>query len=354
MTTDELPVTGTADTIETTVAVEPASEPASESAPASMEDTIRETYAKLTKPQRERGTDGKFVRAESTDTDITEAHGNTDEGADVPAIAAPASPEPKPWDAAPNTWKKDVAANYAALPESVRQEIHRREGDFHKGIEQYREAASFGQSLFEDLSPHFDAMRQIGGTPKEVVRDVMNAWRSLATGSPDQKRDTLLQLARGYGINLTEADAPRYREPQTAPELAPVLQRLSQLEGTITESQRAREAADHAERVAQAQKFLSDPSREYMDAVFDDVVALVRTGRDPAQAYEQAIWAHPETRAKLLAKQDEERKRTEAAQAAAARKAAAPNVTRRGTPPAASPRGTMEDTIRATYRQMQT
>jgi hypothetical protein len=161
-----------------------------------------------------------------------------------------------------------------------------------------------------------------------------------------------LQLAQGYGISLNELADPRYRGEQPAPELAPVLQRLGQLEQTITESQRAREEAEHAERVSAAQKFLSDPKHEHMDTVFEDVVALVRAGRDPEQAYEQAIWAHPETRAKLMAKQDAERRQREAAEAAAARKAAAVNVQRRGSPPAAAKPGTMEDTIRETYRSL--
>ena len=313
----------------------------------SMEDTIRDTYQKLTTPARERGPDGKFLRTESV-----AAPDDTAGGVEAQEIAAAPPPEPKPWETPPNTWKKETAAQFAALPEPIKQEIHRREEDFHKGIAQYKDAAAFGHSMFEDISPHFDVMRQLGGTPKEVVRDVLGAWRTLATGSPEQKRSTLLQLAQGYGISLDELADPRYRGEQPAPELAPVLQRLGQLEQTITESQRAREEAEHAERVSAAQKFLSDPKHEYMDTVFEDVVALVRAGRDPEKAYEQAIWAHPDTRAKLMAKQDAERRQREAAEAAAARKAAAVNVQRRGSPPAASKPGTMEDTIRETYRQL--
>lgn len=344
MTEETLATTEIAAPVDTTPA---APEPVQASPEPSMEDTIRDTYQKLTTPERVRGPDGKFAR-----TEPVAAPDDTAGGTEAQEIAAPPA-EPKPWEAAPNTWKKEVAQLYGTLPEPVRQEIHRREEDFHKGIAQYRDAAAFGNSIFEDISPHFDAMRQLGGTPKEVVRDVMNAWRQLATGNPEQKRATLLQLANGYGISLSELADDRYREPSASPELAPVLQRIAQLEGTITESQRAREEAEHAERVAAAQKFLSDPKHEHMDAVFDDVVALVRVGRTPEQAYEQAIWAHPETRAKLQAKQDAERRQREAAEAAAARKAAAVNVQRRGTPPVAAKPGTMEDTIRQTFRQLQ-
>lgn len=347
-----------------TTPIEPAGEtpaPAEASAPApepqaaperSMDETIREEYARLTHPapERARGPDGKFLRAETP-----EAPGDT--GGEGPAPESPAPPpaaEPHPWDAAPNTWRKELAAEFGTLPETVRQEIHRREGDFHKGISQYRDAAAFGHAMFEDVSPHFDAMRQLGGTPREVVREVMGAWRALATGSADQKRATLLKLADGYGISLDELIEARNREPSAGPEIAPVLQRIERLESSITQSQQAAERAKQEALQAQVEKFISDPSRIYIETVFEDLLALVKSGLTPEEAYDKAIWSHPETRAQLLAKQDEERRKREAAEAAAARKAAAVNVAKRGTPPVKAPPGQMEDTIRETYRRLQT
>jgi hypothetical protein len=325
-------------------------------APDSMEDTIRETYRELTAEpaERTREPNGRFART----TEMPEPVAAVDDIETPPeASAAPAAPETpteaKPWDSAPNTWKKEHAEKFATLPEDVRQEIHRREEDFHKGLSQYRDAAAFGRSVFEDVAPHFEVMRQLGGTPREVLRDVLGAWRALATGSPEQKRSTLFQLAQGYGINLHEATPAPHGDAAAPPELAPVLQRIERVETEIQRSQRAREEAEQAERIAQAQKFLSDPARaEMIGDVFEDLLALVRTGMDPQTAYDKAIWANPTTRDKLLAKQNAERQKREAEQAAAARKAAAVNVQRRGTPPAAPKAGTMEDTIRNEYRRL--
>lgn len=324
----------------------PAPEPAQEAAPATMEDTIRETYRELTGAPTEavRGPDGRFLRTKPEPPAPP---------AELVDGQAPAPVEAKPWDAAPNTWRKEHAEKFAALPEDVRQEIHRREEDFHKGIGQYRDAAAFGKSVFEDVAPHLEVMRQLGGTPREVLRDVLGAWRTLSTGSPEQKRSTFLQLAQGYGISLDELYESRANAPSFAPELQPVLQEVQQLKQQITADQRARHEAEQAERISQAQKFLSDPSREYIEDVFEDMLALVRAGTAPQDAYDKAVWANPTTRDKLLAKQDGERKKREAAEAAAARKAAAPNVQRRGSPPSAPKAGTMEDTIRETYRQLQ-
>lgn len=331
---------------EPTPTPEPVAAPvAAQEAPApTMEDTIRETYRELTgePAQPLRGPDGKFARAESAEP-----------AAEVPTegLEAPAA-EPKPWDAAPNTWRKETAQKWAALDPEIRQEIHRRESDFHKGIGEYRDAAAFGRSIFEDVSPHFDVMRQIGGTPREVLREVMGAWRALATGTPEQKQSTLLRLAEGYGISLGELADARDRAPSANPELAPVLQRMERIESSLTQAQRAQAEAAWQGQVEQAQKFLSDPSREYMADVVDDVIGFVKAGYTPEDAYNKAIWAHPGTRDKLLAKEAQERQKREAAEAAKARRAAAANVTRRGTPPAAPAKGSMDDTIRAEWRRL--
>ena len=89
-----------------------------------------------------------------------------------------------------------------------------------------------------------------------------------------------------------------------------------------------------------------------MNDVVDDVIALVQTGMDPKDAYDKAIWANPTTREKLLAKQNAERQKREAEQAIKARRAAATNVQRRGTPPSAPAKGSIEDTARAEYRRL--
>lgn len=325
------------------VAAEPAHEP-------TMDETIRETWAKLRKPERERGENGRFLK---TSSEPVAAPDDTGGEAEAPEVVASPSPEPKPHDAAPNTWRKELQAEFGALPESVRQEIHRREADFHKGISQYRDAAAFGNSMFEDISPHFDLMRQLGGTPKEVVREVLGTWRTLVAGTPEQKRATLLQLANGYGINLAEASEMSSQASALPPEIAPVLQRVEHLERTITEAQRAREQAEQAKLLGEAEKFLADPKHEFMDAVFEDVLALVKSGLSPEDAYNKAIWSNPDTRETLITRRDEERRKREAAEAAAARKAAAVNVQRRGSPPAKVVQGSMDDTIRETFRRLQ-
>lgn len=353
---------------ETTVTETPAT-PAAESKP-SMDETIRSTWRELTggdgddtgeqpgqTEARARGPDGKFTKgAEKASQEGKPAA----QQATDPAAAATADPghqplQTAPHDAFPNTWRRELADTWKTLPPTVREEIHRREGDFHNGIRQYRDAATFGQGIAQEMIPYQQIMQQRGVQPRELVRDVFATLNTFATGTDEQKASALLKVAQDYGINLDAVTTLRQRAPDgVAPALAPVLQRIQQVESTLTAQAQEREQLQRAEDEATVQRFINDPKNEHAKTCAKEMAALLTSGqaRDLQDAYEQALWLNPETRAALLAKQDKERHTREAAEAAAARKAAGVNVPRRGTPPVTPKPGTMEDTARAVYRDL--
>jgi hypothetical protein len=345
--------------------------PAGGDAP-SMDDTIRNTYRDLMsaggngeggeadagagdegerqqKPAagQQRGTDGRFAKG-----------GAQAAGAEGSVAGDPATGEQqqtKPHDAMPNTWRKEMAETWKALPETARQEIHKREQDFHNGVKQYKDAAGFGASMAQEMLPYQEIMRQQGVSPQSVVRDIMASLKTMVTGSEESKAAEFLKLASTYGINLDTVLSLRQRAPaQAAPELQPVLQRVQQIETRITQADQEREQAQQREDDARVQAFLNDPKNEHARTVSKQMSALLMSGQaqDMQDAYEQAIWIHPEVRPKLLEKQEAERRKKESEEAAAARKAAAANVTRRGTPPTPAKPGSMDDTIRSTYRKL--
>lgn len=334
---------------------------ATDSAP-SMEDTIRDKFRELTAdaPADEPDETGDTPRHTTQPRDKGRFTKAPTEGAEdatqaTPTEEPPANAQLKPHDQLPNTWRKELADEWKALPERTRQEIHRREQDMHNGLKQYRDAAGFGQSIAREMQPYQQLLQQRGVTPQAVVRDIMSSLSTMATGSDQTKAEVLLQLARGYGINLDTVMSLHSRAPsQAAPDLSPVLQRVQQIESRISQADQEREYRQQAEDDATVTRFLNDPKNEHAKSVQQQMAALLSSGqvKDLADAYEQAIWLHPEVRQQLLQKQEAERRKKDEDAAKAARKAAATNVQRRGTPPAAAPKGTMEDTIRARYRQL--
>jgi hypothetical protein len=325
----------------------PSSAPETPVESKSMDDTILETYRALTteeeKPARVRDETGKFVSTKEPE----------------PEAPAEVAPEPKPYDKYPSSWRKEIAAHWEKTPAELREEIHRREQNFLDGIKGYKEPAEFGKSLGQELNPYLDTFRQFNTTPQAVIRDLMPVWKTLLTGSPQEKQAAYLNIAKNFGIQSASVPAaPQQASGPQSSELMTALQRVDALERELKtfrqETTSQKEAQDQAEASAQIAKFAANPQNEFYEQVRGDMSKLLLAGTVDSleKAYEMAVWANPEVRAKLLEKQESERRKREAAEAAAARKAAAANVRPRGTPPTLPTRGSMEDTIRETARSL--
>jgi hypothetical protein len=340
----------------------------------SMDDTIRNAYRSQQTREpgvaddnvqpsqgRVRGPDGKFVRANGA-AQPNSVNAEPNSATEMPESDSAVTPEPvapKPHDAAPNTWRKELATEFGKLPESVRQEIHRREADFHKGIGQYKQAATFAQSMARELLPYEQTMQQYNKQPNEVVKEATAAWNLLLTADKETKATFWLQVAKDYGIDISQlGTAPQQAaagQTQDDPRLATALQRLEKLESHLTTQERQRAEAEFSTHVESVKSFGSDPKHRHFEAVREDMAVLIESGRakDLQDAYDKAVWINPDVRASLLADQEKERATKLAADAAKARQAAGANVTRRGTPPVPQKPGTMEDTIRSSYRRIQ-
>lgn len=354
--------------------------PASEK-PGSMDDTIRNAYRASQQRAAQPAESGEPVDAESqeaTQEPRTNSAGRlideqgrfikkdgtvvaTEQEADLAEPAKETHAEPvaaKPHDAAPNTWRKEASVDFAKLPENVRQEIHKREQDFHKGVEQYKGWANVGQMLHKEIQPYQEMIKAANTNAPTVIKSLLSMQHKMMTGSPEEKSALLLQIASDNGIDISSlTSAPQQVDQSTVqvdPRLATALQRIDKLESHLTTQERQRAEAEFSSKVDEVTRFGSDPKHEHYETVREDMAALIETGRasDLDDAYNKAIWINPDTRAKLLTKQDQERARKQAEDAAAARKAAGANVTRRGTPPVQATPGKMEDTILNEYRRL--
>lgn len=363
-------------------------EAASGGATPSIDDTIRSTYSKLMsegagdEPADEAGEDGKRVpvkahsrRVKTLGSEPPAKAGKQSAGKQQaqPAEAATAdgtqgdeqqgkqqqqpepAAQPKPHDVLPNTWPKEMDQEWKALPEKAREQIYRREQQFHDGIGQYKSAASFGSAMAKEMLPYQKIMQEKNVTPQVIVRDIMGALNTMATGTDEAKANQFLQLATQYGINLDTVLSLRQRAPgQSVPELTALQREVGELRASQQAQTQERERLQREQDDQRVNAFLSDPKNEHAKTVAKEMAALLSSGQadDLADAYNKALWINPDTRKALLDKQEKERQAKEAEQAAAARKAAAANVNRRGTPPAPAKPGTMEDTIRSTYRRL--
>lgn len=253
-------------------------------------------------------------------------------------------------DAAPKTWRKEAAATWAALPAEAKAEIIKREEDIFKGIENYRVEANFGKTIKSVVAPYEGILRQHNIDPAQQIGNLMQAHYTLATGSPETRAQMFQKLAGDYGVDLSALAGaePPYMDPAVK-----LLQsELAGVKSQLSAAEQHRQAEIAAANSKQVDAFASDTKNIYFNEVADQMATLLQKGvvGTLQEAYDQAVWLNPVTRAKEVSRETAEAAKAAgaeaAAKAAAAKKATAANVrTSAKSGSAAAPLGSIDDTL---------
>lgn len=331
--------------------------------PKDMADSIRQRFRELNDIAR--APDGKFVKKEVAPV-AEEVAPEVEPVAEV-AKVEPAKPEVKApvvdakYGKAPTSWKGGAQSKWDAVDPEIKAEVHRREEDFHKGIESYRNKAQIFDSLDAEIKPYEAMIRAANTTPQAVLRDFFNTAYVLKSGSAVDKAAMVHGIMQQYDVSIDEVNKMLTAAAEGKPTRPVEDPRVSQLAKEVEEwkaTQKAQEEntqrAAYESVVSETQVFGSKPENKHFEAVKLDMAALLQSGRavDLQDAYNKAVWANPEVRETLIAEQQAARSKQAADKAAAAKKAASANVVARGTLPSAPKSGgtTMDDTILATLR----
>lgn len=315
--------------------------------PTTMDSTIADSWAEISKGLQEpsetvaRDVTGRFVKMEPVAEKAPEV--SEEKPAEVPQAAAepevPAAPAPEA-PKAPGSWKAEAKAVFDKLDPLIQSEVLRREADFHKGIESYKAQAETAKKYEALVAPYMATIQKLGVTPDVALGALLKADHTLRNAPPAVKVQYMHQLAKEYGIDLgAEID----------PNVAAMQSRIYELEQRQEQWQQEQQRQSSHAVNTEIAKFASEPGREHFEAVRDHMAALLQGGqaKDLQDAYDQAVYANPQTRAQVLAKQLEAQRAEARKKAEEAKKAAAVNIPARGVLPAAGPRGSIEDTIRA-------
>lgn len=253
--------------------------------------------------------------------------------------------------APPGSWKKEMHEAWGKLDAATQSYIEQRENQMRDGLSKDRGDANLGRVMRDVMAPFSQTLKAQGIDEPVMVRNLMNAHYRLSTASPQEKLGMIHQIAQSYGIPLDGSDPPKID-----PVINSLQQKVQGLEQTITQSHQRTLQEARARVESEVEIFAAD--HPFFDELAEQIVPLINAGYELKDAYESAIWMNPVTRQKEL-----ERTAIEAAAKAKnqaqeeiekARKAKAPNVRGRDTRKAPTePVGTMEDTMRETYREIQ-
>lgn len=275
-------------------AVEKPSEPVSirDSLASALEESkarTQETTEKPVKTGRERDEAGKFAKQEK------EAPKTAQKTKAVTQPEVANQPEIKMPKSFPATHAKD----FAALSRPMQELLAKREDDYHKELTKHDEERNFGRQVQGLASPYLPLIKAEGGEVVKAFEQYLNTAYILRTKSPQEKGQLILKLAQEYGADLRGASQA---QPQANPVLQQMQQEIAALKGQLQQETTFKKQQEESALKSQIDMFAADPKNIHFEAVKAHMAALLRGGmaKDLQDAYDQAVYANPQTRSTLL------------------------------------------------------
>ncbi len=267
-------------------------EPAPAATPAPGSEAPAAAPAEVAAPpagDKPRGPDGKFVEK--------------DKAAAAPAPAAKAAPEAAAPPAAPvvqplqrpSSWKKDLDAQWKALPPDVQKYVLQREGEFANGVSTYKKEWEQVKPLQDAISPYRDILAQYKIDPAAHVSELMRAHHTLVMGTPEQKAGLVARIIQQNKIPIESLlmqgnDGKIYfnqqaLQSQMAQQPAPAQPDVRTQVQQVIMQERAQQSLAEFDAEHQAGKY------PHYATVKEDMALLLETGkaRDLPSAYDMAL-----------------------------------------------------------------
>ena len=251
---------------------------------------------------------------------------------------------------APQGLSAKMKEKWKDLDPEVRQELARREEDFHKKLTASDSEYHFGKTMKDVVSPYMAIIQSEGGTPEGAVKDLLNTAYILRTGRPEQKAQLLMQVAQQYGVDLSQAMQPQEQVHPALAEMQRELAMLRQQANPEIIKQQLQEQMESDNIMSQVNAFAGDPANKHFEQVKPIMASLLSSGaaQDIQEAYDRACYADPTIRSTLLAEQNKANEAKRKEEVAKKKQASASVVgSPDGTSPnAKAPNKSLEDDLR--------
>jgi len=266
---------------------------------------------------------------------------------------------------APKHWPKEEQEIFNAWDANVQHQVMDRykamEGDYTKKTQALAKYKKRNESLDEIYGPFRDDFQRAGMDEVAATRQLLAAHKYLR----EDPQQALKWLAQSYGVDLKAVNDDTAIEDEYAdPQMKAMQQQIAQLQGTITNQQQQAQNMQKQEVQAMIDNFQTAKDADgnlkhpHFDVVQNQMSGLISSGvaKDIASAYEMAVYANPETRAKVLEEQvkKETKQEVKAEAVQKAKKQQRVNVKGSGTPSNSGiPSGmSLNETIKFSMKQL--
>lgn len=266
-----------------------------------LANSTEETAAERT--ERLRNERGQFVKQDKVETQTAAPDKTTD--ADRPAEQAAS---PSTANGPPSSWSAGAKTEWSKIPPSVQAEVIRRESEINEGGRQWSEQK---RNYEQALSPVAALAQEYQMPVGDAIQRLVNVERRIA--DPRQASTVIRELAQAYHVDLAAlingSQQPASGAPPTF-DPNQFFQTVDQrLEQRLNEHEQERQRAAETQGIITSFESEKDANGKLVHEHFDSVKVLMgnllKSGQasDMQDAYDKAIWATPETRAKLIAAQ---------------------------------------------------
>lgn len=330
---------------------EEAPAPVAEASPAA-ETAPEVTETAEAKAERVRDEAGRFAKGKPDeakggmrDAQAASALPAKGKGTEVapPAAPAPLAPVPDKPVKIPQSLRgpaKELAAKLPPEFHPLLDEFHRRDVETTRALNESHQARQFATEVQRSLSPYEGIARASGTDTMTWAGQALQERAAVMSGPPDHAvkvvANAVRMLEQRFGpqaLDMINA-AMGGQAPQAAPPPVDVNAQVEKaLEARISRMQQQ-------QMLTQAQAFvegLPEDDRAELPTLMPQITGILEAARSAGakmtyqQAYDQARWAHPEFRQRLIAQAEAEKAQK---QTAAAQQAKAAVVSIKSTPAA--------------------
>jgi hypothetical protein len=326
-------------------AITAAKEPKEEPITGREADKVEKLEKTISKDGKPRDDTGKFAKqVQKTDT------------VEPPAPVIPDIPIPKGYS-------KTVETAWKDLPPAIKQELQKRDQDYHRELTKHDEERATGRQFKDVVNPYMAQIRAEGGDPIQAVQNFFNIAHILRHGTPQQKAQILFDTARQFNVDINQA---QQTQPRIDPVVGQLQQTVQQLQQKLQNQEQAVKQQTQSKLVELVNTFASDTANyPHFSSVEQEMMALLQGGMfkddEPAErlkkVYDYAVHANPQTRSTLIqtATQQslEQRVADKKAKAEAARKAGSSIKGKPGmaAPHNQNPGGSLRDQLRSNWSE---
>jgi hypothetical protein len=210
---------------------------------------------------------------------------------------APGPSELKP----PASWTPQAREKWAALDPDIRAEVHRREGEAQRVLQQSAQHRQFVESFENVVRPFEVFIRTEGANPLQAVHNLMSTAAEFRVGTPQRKVELVAGIIKNFGIDIAALDSAlvgviggqgaatggqqEFRDPRLDQFLAE-----RQREQQAAQQRTQQEVAQQMQAFAASHEFFGD----VRDVMADLLELAAKRGDvlDPEKAYSQACKLH--------------------------------------------------------------